>query len=88
MIIQVNQRQNSFDIAIINFGSAEQAYVFCYLNGISASSIIAPGQHDMIAAEVTNRRVVNFYASKQIMPATSPLEAEGIFDNTFDNTFE
>lgn len=87
MIVKAKDRQNFFDIAVINTGSAEDAYTIAYASGKSISDHIAESDSIVVVA-VTNQRVVKFYQSQKHLPATCDLVPDGIFDNTFDNTFE
>jgi len=87
MIITAIERQNMFDIALIGSGSAENAYAIAYANGKSISEHI--NEEDQITvSSITNQRIVNFFKVQRPLPATCDITVEGIFDSTFDNTFE
>lgn len=87
MIITAIERQNMFDIALIGSGSAEDAYAIAYANGKSISDHINEGD-SITVSSITNQRTVEYFKIQRPLPATCDITAEGIFDNTFDNTFE
>lgn len=89
MIAIVDNRQNIFDVAVVNAGTAEAAYAIAYYNGISISDVLTCGQelNVDVPLELQNKRVIDFFKIQRSKPATSDIGSPGIFDETFDNTF-
>lgn len=90
MGITVRNNQSLLDIAIQTSGSAEDAFDLALENDLSLTEHLTAGQN-LTAIPVSNRRVVDFYVNNSIFPATATDEDDeriGIFDETFDETFE
>ena len=68
-MVKVLSRQSVFDLAIQVSGSAESAFELAMLNGLSVTDSLTVGS-DLIAPEIINRIVHNFYTVNQIKPAT------------------
>ncbi len=87
MKLTPTDRQNIFDIAAIGAGTAEAAYEIAYANGKSVSAALVPGT-EITVSVVLNKRTVDFYKLRTNKPATSEPTVDGIFDETFSETFE
>lgn len=87
MNYSVADNQTIFDIAVIGAGTAESAYSIAYGNSISASAIVPPGSVLTVDA-AADKKVVAFFAIQAHLPATGIMTTDGLFDNTFDNTYE
>ena len=83
----VADNQTIFDIAVIGAGNAESAYAIAYGNNVSVSGTLASGASLAVDA-VADKKVVAFFTIQTHIPATGSMATDGIFDNTFDNTFE
>ena len=91
MEIIAQNNQSILDIALQVSGSAEDAFDLAFENDLSVTEDLMSG-HILSVIPVTNRRVVDYYQSNSIFPATATMtdttEFNGIFDITFDTTFE
>jgi hypothetical protein len=95
MEITASNNQSLFDIALQVYGDATGAFQLALDNDLSITADLTPGQtlkYDPV--NVINRQVVEYYQINNIKPATalteesSTPEDRGIFDETFDKTFE
>lgn len=92
-VIALNN-QSLFDIALQVYGDATGAFMLAKENGLSITADLTPGQvlqYD--PTNVINKQVVDYYRVNNIKPATAITEEptpedRGIFDYTFDETFE
>lgn len=90
MRIQVLSNQTLTDIALQVYGSAEGVFLLAQENGLSVTDDLTPGQWLMFSQNrVSDKKIVQYYAVNGIFPATSAgeLSDTGIFDQTFDSTF-
>ena len=82
--------QTLFDIAIQVSGSAVAAFEMALINSIGITDELVPGTN-LLPAGIFNNKIATYYQDKQIKPATSIVTVyafeSGIFDNTFDFTF-
>lgn len=76
-------------MAVQHCGSVEAAFDIALLNGISITDSIAPGT-DLILPPVVDKDVVSYYANRGLVPATATdvVVSGGVFDETFDLTFD
>ncbi len=86
-------RQTWLDIALILTGDADMAYEIAKENNMSVSDMPTVGQEIRYSGSVVNRQVFDYYASRDIVPATCITTDDDesdvkIFDYTFDFTFE
>ena len=90
MQIITQEGQSLFDIALRIAGGIEAAIAIALQNDLSLTDVIAPGTMlNCTNIPVINQRIVNYYATNGINPATgSTQDAYKIFDYTFDYTFE
>jgi len=91
MEIIAQNNQSLLDIALQVSGSAEDAFNLASENGLSITDNLTVGQALRFTETPSNRRVVDYYQSNSIFPATATTdiaELNGIFDITFDTTFE
>jgi hypothetical protein len=95
MTIKALQNQSLLDIAIQEFGSAEAAFDIALLNDLSITDELTAGQVLEIPffekMEFANRPIADYYKNRGLKPATALSEnadENGIFDDTFDETFE
>lgn len=90
--VRVIEYQTLLDIALQETGSIETAYAMAVFNGISLTETIAPGTL-LQRVGIVEKKIKNYYVSKNIQPATGMVESvtppseTGIFDFTFDFTF-
>lgn len=68
-IMKANKGQSLIDLSVQFCGSAEAAFEFAVLNGISLTD--EPGEIDIIPG-VIDAGVVNCFSKKEIVPATYP----------------
>ena len=90
MNVTVLSGQNLLDLAIQTSGDAVSAIALAIANGISVTGTLTIGG-ELRTAAIANRDITNYYTNKNLKPATalsSEIERSGIFDGTFDNTFE
>lgn len=90
MKVTVLSNQTLTDIAIQVYGSAEGVFLLAQENGISVTDELTPGQLLVYSAHLPiDKKIVQYYTVGGICPATSAGEllGEGIFDETFDLTF-
>lgn len=83
--------QYLLDLAIQEYGGVEGLVDLAIRNGLMLDHAFdAETEIEVDASEVVNQNVVDFYKSKKLKVATQFSEegALGIFDETFDNTFE
>ena len=81
--------QSIFDIAIQHCGAIEAAFQIALKNDIGLTDNLTVGA-ELASAEIINRDVFNYFARRGLQPATETTNdslSKGIFDNTFDNTF-
>jgi hypothetical protein len=89
----VHSGQSIFDIAIQHCGDVSAAYDISVMNVITLSSQLMPGQV-LKLPKVADMHIVEELKQLGIAPATAaqhsdfPEEMNGIFDYTFDYTFE
>ena len=97
MEVPVLNNQSLFDIALQVYGSAEAAFTLALENGLTVTDDLTSGEELQFSqANMSNRRVVDFYRINIIKPATGltnespvvPPIGHKIFDITFDYTFE
>lgn len=87
MIYTAIDRQNLFDIALMGNGTAEAAFDIAYKNNMLISKPISSGSNVTVNL-VSNKKVVSFFAARNLKPATSDVLRTITFDPTFDHTFE
>jgi len=92
MEIIAQNNQSLLDISLQVSGSAEDAFNLAVGNDLSITDDLTVGQTFRFTETPINRRVVDYYQSNSIFPATAIMtdtaERSGIFDITFDITFE
>jgi len=82
--------QSIFDLAIQHCGAIEAAFQIALKNNIGLTDELTVGA-ELASTEIVNRDVVNYYARRGLQPATEITNNDllsGIFDDTFDDTFE
>jgi hypothetical protein len=90
----VLDRQSIFDVSIAALGGVEAAFDIALQNDLPITAQPNPGTELAFNTPVADAKVVNHYAVNNINPATglesggNPVPADGIFDHTFDSTFE
>mgnify|MGYP000006227300 CR=1 FL=1 len=89
MKIEVLSNQTLSDIALQVYGDIEGVFSLAVDNGLSVTDELHPGQViEYYPEKVINKAIVQYYSAREIYPATlSKEEITGIFDNTFDSTF-
>ena len=89
MNVTVLSGQNLLDLAVQTSGDAVSAIKLAIANGISVTDTPTIGG-ELRTIPVANRDITNYYTNKNLKPATAltEIEIQGVFDNTFDNTFE
>lgn len=90
MKVVVLAGQTLADIALQVYGSVEGVFVLAQENGLEVTDTLLPGQELEYQPEnVLNKGVTQYYATERIYPATSFDRniSEGVFDETFDLTF-
>ena len=81
--------QSLFDIAVQHCGAVEAVIQLAVQNDISITDRLAVGS-ELTAIAIINRDVFNYYARRGLQPATDITNKSltgGIFDDTFDDTF-
>lgn len=85
------ESQSIIDIAIQHSGSPEAAFSIALKNGKSISDDLSAGT-DLEHVELINKPIAAYYAAKNLSPATADNRTSdagtGIFDETFDETFD
>lgn len=88
MKVTVLSGQTLTDIAMQVYGSAEGVFTLAIENGLDVTVDLQPGQKLTYQAEnILERTIVNYYAMNGICPATAFVDGEGLFDLSFDYTF-
>ncbi len=88
----VHKRQNVIDLAIQEYGSIEGLLELAKENNLSLDEDMVVGSTLFVdASKITNKPLVGFFKEKKIVIVTGVDvfmdESEGVFNNTFDNTF-
>ncbi len=83
---QILNKQSLIDIAIQATGSIEGVFELALMNNLSVTQKLEVSQK-ILTVEPINKQIKEYYQSSGIYPATDMMEDEGIFDNTFDLTF-
>ena len=90
----VLHNQTLLDLSVQHYGSAECAFDLALANDLPLDVELAAGQElkpvrTFIYAQ-PNRQIADYYANKGLKPATAISDEllAGIFDATFDNSFE
>ena len=85
--------QSLLDLAIQTSGDAVAAIEMSIINDIPLTDSLTIGDTKR-TAPVVNRDVANYFANNDLTPATALTSTDcnvltvGVFDNTFDNSFE
>lgn len=84
--------QSFFDIAIQYTGDAHNAMLIALANGMNVCDDLTPGMVITIPDAIEkNARIVNYYATRNIMPGTAAndrdLELKRVFDIEFPKEF-
>lgn len=79
-------RQTMFDLALMGAGNIEAAFIEAYQNGISVTEPLSVDFE--VNFEPENKIVVNFFSSEKHKPVSGDAIANGVFDESFDLTFE
>ena len=90
MTAAVLSGQSMLDIAVQTAGDAAAAIAMAVANDRPVTDTLTAGEAVRTAA-VANRDTAEYYKNKNLRPATSftgIIESAGIFDDSFDNTFE
>lgn len=88
MKVLVQQGQSLLDIALQTTGSAEAAFDLALKNGLSITDDLSAGD-ELLTTDLFNKHIKSYYDNRNIKPATALTEElSGIFDYTFDYTFE
>ena len=85
-------QQSIIDLAIQELGSADAAFELAIANGLSLTDMPEPGKtvQTMRASSLQNKRIAAYFLQRGLKPATGLTETtedNGIFDFTFDFTF-
>jgi hypothetical protein len=90
--IKVNKGQNIFDVALSHYGAVEAVLQLWRDNEVHIfSDEVESMQLDIDNAKIVNQEVVDNYLENGLVNTGSQLaevQTEGIFDETFDETFE
>ena len=70
MEITVRNNQSLFDIALMVSGSAEAAFDIALENNLSITDALTAGQVLKFTGKPINKRVVDYYATNNVRPAT------------------
>lgn len=70
MQVEIKDNQSLLDIAIQYCGSAEAAYQFAVLNGLSVTDDLQKG-NVLAAPAVVNVDIARYYANRALTPATA-----------------
>lgn len=82
-MIIVLHNQSLFDISIRYTGTIENAFKIAVANALSLTDELEPGAQLIIPEDVIiNNDVVNYFAAKNIQPATGLTEADKMMANT------
>jgi hypothetical protein len=87
--IVINSGQNIVDLAIQEAGGIEGIVSLCEVNGVAIDdNLVAGAELKTKGVTIANQSVRQFYRSRHVNTGYEDAEAEGIFDYTFDYTFE
>ena len=89
MEIKALKFQSLFDIALQETGILENTFAIALANDLSITDDVQPGTltiPDSVAIDVRTR---DYFSARRVKPATAEDISghNGIFDETFDNTF-
>ena len=84
MIIQIKDRQTLFDIAIQHCGDREAAFQIADINNLPLTATLSVGLSLEIPTP-SNQRVVDYYTSNSILPATAAAEQEDTSEGMTSN---
>lgn len=90
MKVTVLSNQSLADLAIQVYGSVEGVFLLAQENGLEVTDTLKAGQQLKVSpGNIIDKRIVQYYSSKKICPATasSGMMESRIFDETFDLTF-
>jgi len=90
MNVTVLSGQSLFDLAVQTCGDATAAIAQSIANGMPLTEALRPASL-VKTVPVVSRDIANYYKNRNLTPATAftgTLESAGIFDGTFDETFE
>jgi hypothetical protein len=88
MIIKPKQGQSIFDVAIINTGDPLKAFEMAFKNDLNVTDNILGQELEYALDDIDpDNAVLGVYNIKKYEPATMPV-LDGIFDRSFDLTFE
>ena len=82
--------QSMLDLAVQTSGDATSAIALAIANNMPITETLIPATV-LTTVAVANRDIANYYTNKNLQPATAltnEIDISGIFDNTFDSTFE
>lgn len=87
-VVKALANQTILDIAIQECGDVIAGFDFATQNGLSITDDLILGK-DYKKTDILNTKIVDYYAKRNLHPATgiTVTETEGIFDITFDFTF-
>ena len=89
MIIKPKHDQSIFDVAVINTGDPLKAFEMAFKNGLNVTDEIIDQEINYAIDDIdSDNAVLSVYEAKSYEPATLPAALDGIFDRSFDITFE
>jgi hypothetical protein len=89
--VKVHSDQNIVDLSLQEYGSIEGHVAFCKRNGLAVDADPVGSELEVETDEVVNTGVRTFYKNNNHVVATGKVNNipfGGIFDETFDETFE
>jgi hypothetical protein len=85
-MITALQNQSLFDLAIQYAGSSEAAFALAVANNLSVTDDLQPGQQ-LREAGVINKSIADYYAGRQLKPATAVVPERELRLRYFDTEF-
>ena len=77
MKLTVLDRQSIFDVAIQQLGNVEAAFALALENDLSLTDDLTAGQSVIVAGE-KSKAIADYYAAKQLKPATGMTELSAL----------
>ncbi len=89
MIIKPKSNQSIFDVAIITTGDPLNAFEIAFKSELNVTDEITDINIDYSIDKLNvNHNVLEVFKINNYQPATFPTDIDGVFDRTFDRTFE
>ena len=89
MEVKALKFQSLFDITVQETGILENTFAIAIANGLSITDDVRPGMLTIPDGVAVDIRTRDYFSARTVKPATAEETANrnGVFDTTFDNTF-